>query len=184
MIVLIMLFCFILYVFSQFKLNKNDINLNNDINLPKNFFLGLATSSFQNEGNNHNNWSKWVETNNLEKVGDKVNMWENFEIDIKNLEHLGINMFRFSIEWSRIQPQPDIINYDALKRYLKWCKILKEKNITPIVTLHHFTLPIWVDSKGSWENTEVVDLYLKYVKLVVDYLSEYVEYWITFNEPF
>ena len=183
MIALIILLITI-YLITNWNKTKNKFNKNQKVELPKNFYFGLATSSYQNEGGNYNNWTKWEEDHSLESVGNKVNMWNTFEEDVKNFEYLGINMFRFSIEWSRIQPKPNVIDYSALNKYLKWCQILKSKNIEPIVTLHHFTLPLWIDLNGSWENSENINHYLKYVSIVVKHLSKNVKYWITFNEPF
>ena len=161
--------------------NKIDVY---DINFPKNFKFGLATASYQNEGNNHNNWTEWERLNDLSRCGISCDMWNTFKEDINNLKYLGVTTFRLSIEWSRIEQKKGKINYQALNKYLLWCQMLKDNNIEPIITLHHFTLPLWMDEMGSWENKDVIDHYLKYVTIVVKHLSKYVKYWITFNEPF
>jgi beta-glucosidase len=170
------------------KINRHKIQLKNNklkFNLHNDFFFGVATSSHQNEGFNKNNWTDWEDKNNLEKSNYACGQWLYFDKDIENMKFLGVNSYRFSIEWSRIFPEEDKIDYEALNKYKSWCIKLRKNNIEPFVTLHHFTRPIWVDEKyGGLHNIEIEGCFLKYVDLVSKYLKKEVKYWITFNEPF
>ena len=71
----------------------------------------------------------------------------------------------------------------ALDRYLEMVRTLKELNITPMVTLHHFTNPLWLEEQGGWENEKVVELFEQFTRRVVDALKDYVSLWCTLNEP-
>lgn len=159
------------------KMNKNN-------KLKNNFLWGVSTSSHQIEGNNQNNWTLWEYQENLEKSSIATNSWEYFDDDLENIKSLGVNTYRFSIEWSRIFPEENHISEFALDKYENWCKKLIENNITPMISLHHFTRPIWVEIKyGGFHNEKIIPEFLNYVKVVVSRLHKYVKYWVTFNEP-
>jgi len=90
------------------KINRHKIQLKNNklkFNLHNDFFFGVATSSHQNEGFNKNNWTDWEDKNNLEKSNYACGQWLYFDKDIENMKFLGVNSYRFSIEWSRIFPE-------------------------------------------------------------------------------
>ena len=160
--------------------------ISKDINIKfnKDFLFGVGTASHQNEGNNKNTWTEWEDKNNLEKSGVACNQWEYFDQDLENMKYLGVNCYRFSIEWSRIFPEKGKINYDALNKYKEWCQKLRLSGIEPMITLHHFTRPIWVDEMYGGLHNEMIEIdFLSYVEVVTNYLKEYVKYWITFNEP-
>lgn len=147
----------------------------------KNFYFGVATSAYQNEGGNICNWKRWERLNHLEPCGNACDMWNNFEEDVKLLKNLGVNMFRFSIEWSRVEPQPNRFNEEVILRYKSWVELLLANGITPVITLSHFTLPIWVDERGGWGNRDIPALFMNYVSKVINTISN--KYWITLNEP-
>lgn len=166
--------------FSQIRMGEKTLKFNEK----HEFYFGVGTASHQNEGNNKNNWSDWEDKNNLEKSGLACNQWENFDVDLENMKYLGINSYRFSLEWSRIFPSENEIDYGALEKYKDWCNKLVSNNITPFITLHHFTRPCWVDEKyGGLHNKEMEKSFLEYTDVVTKYLGKYVKYWITFNEP-
>jgi beta-glucosidase len=102
---------------------------------------------------------------------------------LSNLRWLGVDLYRFSVEWSRVQPEAGSFDQEALARYHEWCTQLKASGIAPMVTLHHFTEPLWVTSKGGFENAEVVDDWLAFVAAVAEALGCIVEDWTTLNEP-
>jgi beta-glucosidase len=159
------------------------ISKGSNILLPKDFLFGVATASYQNEGETMCNWTIYENKYNLDKnLG--VGSWKYFENDVKLMKHLGINSYRMSLEWSRIIPKPNIIDNNALEKYLGQIKLLKKNNIEPLVTLHHFTRPIWLDNTyEGLHNDEVIQHFLFYVKIVADYFNNYVFMWNTFNEP-
>jgi beta-glucosidase len=153
---------------------------------PKGFLWGTATASHQVEGNNtNNNWWKWEqEGHTVHKAGLACDWWGGrWREDFDRAAETGQNAHRLSVEWSRIQPELDKWDEDALERYRMMLRGLRERGITPMVTLHHFTDPLWLYEKCGWENETVVPLFEKYVRKVVDALKEYCTLWCTINEP-
>jgi len=153
---------------------------------PRGFLWGTATSSHQVEGNNtNNNWWKWEqETHTAHKSGLACDWWGGrWREDFDRAAETGQNAHRLSIEWSRIQPEPDKWDEDALEHYRMMLRGLRERGITPMVTLHHFSDPLWLYEKCGWENEMVVPLFEKYVRKAVDALKEYCTLWCTINEP-
>ncbi len=153
---------------------------------PKGFLWGTATASYQVEGNNTNSqWWKWEQEGHTNgKSGLACDWWGGrWREDFDRAAETGQNAHRFSVEWSRIQPTPDTWDEDALERYRTMLRGLRERGITAIVTLHHFTDPLWLEAKGSWETEAVVPLFERYVRKTVDALKEYVTLWCTINEP-
>ncbi len=156
---------------------------------PNGFLWGTATSSHQVEGNNtNNNWAAWEAEEGRIKYGHKAGLacdwWGGrWKEDFDRAADTGQNAHRLSIEWSRIQPKPDGWNEEALNYYREMIRGLEQRNMTPLVTLHHFSDPLWLVELGGWENTEVPGLFEKYVAKVVEALKEYVSLWVTINEP-
>ena len=93
------------------------------------------------------------------------------------------NAHRLSIEWSRVQPTPDRWDEDALDRYRQILRGMAERNLVPMVTLHHFSDPLWLAEQGGWEDEAVVTRFEAYVRKVVEALREYTNLWVTINEP-
>jgi beta-glucosidase len=156
---------------------------------PRGFLWGTATSSHQVEGNNtNNNWWAWEQVPghivNGDKSGFACDWWAGrWREDFDRAANTGQNAHRLSIEWSRIQPAPDRWDENALDRYREMMRGLYERGITPLVTLHHFTEPLWVSQLDSWENEDIVRLFETYVRKVVEALREFVTLWVTLNEP-
>lgn len=158
---------------------------------PKGFLWGTATASHQVEGNNtNNNWYAWEEAGHtVHKSGAAADWWGGrWREDFDRAAETGQNAHRFSLEWSRIQPEPDRWDEEALEKYRLMLRGLRERNMTALVTLHHFTDPLWVTdpstgSGGAWETDAIVPLFEKYVRKVVDALKEYTNLWVTINEP-
>jgi len=156
---------------------------------PKGFLWGSATAAHQVEGGNeNNNWWLWEQEpgriHNDEKSGLACNWWGGrWREDFDRAADSGQNAHRFSIEWSRIQPTPDRWNEDALDFYRQMARHLITRGLTPLVTLHHFTDPIWLSEKGGWENEETPALFAVYAQKVAEALKEYVNLWVTINEP-
>ncbi|KAA3644606.1 MAG: glycoside hydrolase family 1 protein [Chloroflexi bacterium] len=156
---------------------------------PRGFLWGTATSSHQVEGNNsNNNWSAWEQTPGKILNGDRSGLacdwWGGrWREDFDRAKESGQNAHRLSIEWSRIQPSPDRWDEEALDHYRQMIRGLVERGMTPLVTLHHFTDPLWVTEMGGWENGKTPELFEVYARRVVEALKEYVTLWITINEP-
>jgi len=153
---------------------------------PKGFQWGTATSSHQVEGGNtNNNWYKWEqEGHTAHKSGLASDWWGGrWKEDFDRAAEAGQNAHRLSVEWSRIQPTPDRWDEEALERYRIMLRGLRDRNIMPMVTLHHFTDPLWLGELGSWETDAVVPLFEKFTRKVVEALKEYCSLWCTINEP-
>ena len=152
----------------------------------KDFMLGAATAAHQVEGNNiHNDY--WVQeqvphTMFNEPSLDAVDHYNRYEEDIRLMAEAGLNSYRFSIEWSRIQPEPDAWDENEVEHYKKVLDCCHENGIKPIVTMMHFSSPKWLISRGGWENPEVVGLFASYCKRIIEELGSRMEYVCTINE--
>jgi beta-glucosidase len=153
---------------------------------PRGFLWGTATAAYQVEGNStNNNWYRWEEEGHTKgQAGLACDWWGGrWKEDFDRAAETGQNAHRFSVEWSRIQPTPDTWDEDALEHYRNMLRGLRERGMMPMVTLHHFTDPLWLYDMCGWEHDDVVPLFEKYVRKVVDALKEYCSYWSTINEP-
>lgn len=154
-------------------------------NFPKNFLWGAATSAHQVEGNNfQSDWWDW-ESQGLvkEKSGVACDHWNRFREDFQLAKTLSHNAHRFSIEWSRIEPEEGCFDTGAISHYREVIDSLRENGLEPVLTLQHFTLPAWLARKGSWDFENSPELFARYTEKVVRTLGENVRYWITINEP-
>lgn len=155
------------------------------LTFPDGFIWGSATASHQVEGNNINNdWWEWEKrTEPVERQsGIACDQYNRYPEDIDLLKDLGHQAYRMSIEWSRIEPEDGIFNQDAIDHYIEELKLLKEKGIIVMLTLHHFTNPLWFTKKGAWLHWNAANYFERYVKKVVPQIAEYVDFWITLNE--
>lgn len=156
---------------------------------PRGFLWGTATSSYQVEGKNHNNnWYSWEQQPgrilNGHTAGMACDWWGGrWREDFDRAAESGQNAHRLSIEWSRIQPAPGRWDEHALDHYRQIAQGLQERSLLPMVTLHHFTDPLWLTEQGGWEREMVVDVFNAYVEKVVQALKGYVRYWVPINEP-
>lgn len=155
------------------------------IEFPDNFLWGAATSAYQVEGNNINSdWWEWEKRVGLKETSSEACRHYGFykeDFDLaKTLNH---NCHRLSIEWSRIEPEEGKFSEKEIGHYIDVIRSLKQRNLEPIVTLHHFTNPLWLAKSGGWQNKQAYIYFLRYVKKVVRALRENVHYWITINEP-
>ena len=131
------------------------------VSFPKNFVWGVGTSAHQVEGNcSNNNWSAWElsvdpsgnpRIKDGQKAGIACDHWNRYKEDIQLMKQLGIKAYRFSVEWSKIEPRAGFFNQEALNHYSDVCDALLAADIKPVITLHHFTHPYWFDQLGSFE---------------------------------
>lgn len=96
---------------------------------------------------------------------------------------MGLKSYRFSVNWCRIIREDGTVNEKGVAFYKNLVKEIKEAGIEPMVTLYHWDLPLWADKKGGWKNPEIVEWFCDYVRVVVEALSDKVQYWMTINEP-
>lgn len=155
---------------------------------PPDFLWGTATASHQVEGNNMNNdWWAWEQEAGRILNGDKSGLacdwWANAERDFDHAAALHTNAHRLSLEWSRIEPEPSVFDAAALNRYRDMLQGLHERGIEPMVTLHHFSNPLWLVEKGDFNSDLMVEYFQRYTAKVVDKLGDLIPKWITINEP-
>lgn len=157
--------------------------------LREDLLLGVATASTQIEGGDKNNmWYEW--TKNHDKTNDKTDCllanshWENYKEHIDLMKELNFQIYRLSIEWSRIEPEEGVFSKEGIQHYIDEINYLKSKGIEPLVTLHHFSNPIWFDKKGGFKNKKyAVERFAKYTEFVVNHLKGLVTEFCTINEP-
>lgn len=175
---------------------------------PKDFLWGASTSSHQIEGGNTNNWSEWEKRTAEERV-KKIPTWYKFpkhlleeaqeplrrisgmaadslhrwRDDIKLLKEMGLNSYRFSIEWSRIFPQKGVVSEEGLKYYRTLISDLKKNGIEPLVTCWHWTLPLWLVEEGGELAKNSAEYFREYVRVLAENFGKEVKYWMILNEP-
>ncbi len=168
----------------------NSISLT-DISFPASFFWGIADSALQVEGSmsahgpiTEDSWLAFEKSHNIPvRVGDACERWTRYKEDIERAAQLGIRMYRFSICWSKIEPQEGIFDQAALDHYIDFVDCLLAHGITPMITLFHHSYPTWIDKKGGLEIFSNFYYFLRFSEHVFKQLHKKVPYWITFNEP-
>lgn len=152
---------------------------------PKKFLWGAATSAHQVEGLNVNNdwWYCEQKKRFIEPSGKASNHYELFLEDFDLAAELGHNAHRFSIEWSRIEPEENKFNQTEIDHYQKIIDALLKRNIEPIVTLHHFTNPLWISERNGWLNNATVHYFERFTEKIAESFAGKVKYWLTINEP-
>lgn len=153
---------------------------------PEGFLLGAATSAHQVEGNNiySDYWTmeQMKSTSFLEPSKDAVDHYNRYEEDIRLMAEAGLNAYRFGIEWARIEPKEGEFDEQEMEHYRSVIRCCKQHGVTPVVTLHHFTSPKWLISKGGWEVESTVEDFKKYCAYVIGKLGDELEYVCTINE--
>ncbi|MFA7209702.1 MAG: glycoside hydrolase family 1 protein [Parcubacteria group bacterium] len=176
---------------------------------PEGFLWGAATASHQVEGNTHNNWSEWEKKNAERLAGEaktKFAGWQQekfpemfnpqnyisgracdhynlYEKDFDLAKSGGHNAHRFSIEWSRIEPEEGRFDQKEIEHYRKVILALRERGIEPFVTLWHWTEPIWFQELGGWDSARSINCFLRFVEKITIELKDEVKFWIVINEP-
>ena len=145
------------------------------------FLWGVATSAFQLEGSPNADWTSWDSV--FSEKPDVTDHYSLYRQDLALLNELGVNAYRFSLEWSRMQPREGTWDEKAMEHYQDVVAILRDHKIEPMVTLHHFTHPLWFIKKYPWHEDAAVGKFLEYVERIVSRLGG-VKLWITFNEPY
>ena len=157
------------------------------LRFPKGFLWGTASSSYQCEGGNTNNqWYRWEQQGHIltgEQCGEACNWWENAEDDFALAEQMENNALRLSLEWSRIEPAEGQWDSASIDRYRVMLTDLRHRHIKPIVTLHHFTDPLWFTDRGGFEDKANIRYFVRYVTHAVQSLQDLCDFWVTINEP-
>ncbi len=153
---------------------------------PKGFMIGAATAAHQVEGNNvHSDY--WIQehlphTSFTEPSGEACDHYHRYEEDIKLLSDAGLNAYRFSIEWARIEPEEGRFDEREIEHYRGVIRCCRRNGVEPIVTLLHFTSPAWLIRRGGWEAESTVGYFRRYAAYVTEKLGAELRYICTINE--
>lgn len=161
------------------------------IQFPKHFLWGCADSALQTEGVEtvhgqyvENSWTDYEKSAQLPfPVGKACERWTRYKEDIALLKSIGMNAYRFSIDWSKIEPREGQFEYQALEHYISEVDELLAQGITPMLTLFHHVCPSWFMQKGGFEFAENNKYFVRFAQYVFAKLHKKVQYWIIFNEP-
>src|SRR5512139_1510202 len=152
------------------------------------FLWGAGSSSHQVEGgNDRNDWWDWEQRPGAIKDGARSGAaclsWERYEEDLDLVRGLGLNAYRLSLEWSRIEPEPGRIDESAVARYRAMLAACRARGITPMLALHHFTNPRWFAALGGWEERRNLPHFERFARIAGERFGDLVDDWITVNEP-
>lgn len=152
--------------------------------LPSGFLWGAATAAHQIEGNNLNNnmWAAEQISPYLQRSGDAIDSYHRYPEDMRLLAEAGLNAYRFSIEWARIEPSEGHISRAELAHYRRMIDTAFELGLEPVVTLHHFTVPQWFAQSGNWMGDKAIERFQRYVEAATTILDS-VKWVCTLNEP-
>lgn len=167
------------------------------LKFPDGFLWGAATSSHQVEGNNHNDWTVWEKENaeRLSKesggkyprenyISDRAcDHYNRYEEDFDLVKEMGHNAHRFSIEWSRIEPEEGKFNEKEIEHYREVICALRERGIEPFVTLWHWTIPVWFTRKGAFGKYDNIKYFVRFCERVASEFRNDVKFWVILNEP-
>ncbi len=154
---------------------------------PGGFGWGTATAAHQIEGANWNNdWWQWEHAAGsgcVEPSGDACDSWHRWEQDVSLCAELGLTNYRYSIEWSRIEPEEGEWSTAAIDHYLRIGEALLERGIEPVITFHHFTTPRWLAAQGGWANPLTADHFAEFCARAAARLAPVLRRACTINEP-
>jgi len=163
----------------------------NLLKFPENFLWGVSTSAYQIEGGIKNDWSEWEMKRIRERGLDSANFfagiscdsYNRYKEDLQLINDLNCGAYRFGIEWSRIEPLEGEYDMNEIKHYRKILVEMRRKKIKSVVTIWHWTNPIWLSNKGGWSNDQVIAHFTAYSELLIKELGDLVDFWVTLNEP-
>lgn len=158
-----------------------------EFKLPDHFLLGAATAATQIEGGDTNNsWYDWSIKGKITDGSSSIRAndhWNRYPEDIEIMKQLNLKVYRMGLEWSRIEPENGRFDETAVKHYRREIELLLKKGIQPLVTLHHFSNPLWFVSEEGFEKSSCVKYFERYTRYVVEKLGDLVGDFITINEP-
>ncbi|MCA9357887.1 glycoside hydrolase family 1 protein [Candidatus Kaiserbacteria bacterium] len=151
---------------------------------PEGFYWGAATASYQVEGDIENtDWAAAARAKRVPPCGTACDHYRRYEADFDMAKELGHTAHRFSVEWARIEPEEGKFDTDAIEHYRQVLRALKKRNITPFVTIWHFTLPLWFSETGGFERSDSPEIFARYAAFVVQELGDLCGHFSTMNEP-
>lgn len=154
---------------------------------PRGFIWGAATAGHQVEGNNVNSDSWLLEnlpnSTFAEPSGDAANSFALWSTDLALAKSLNLNAYRFSLEWSRIEPEPGRFSIAMLDHYKLMIETCRERGLRPLVTFNHFTAPRWFSAQGAWTRSESAAMFARFCGKAAQHLGRHIAQAMTFNEP-
>lgn len=151
------------------------------LEFPSGFLWGAATSAYQVEGGNTQ--SDWWHWRGIPLSGEACDHYHRYEEDFDLAKKLHHNAHRLSLEWARIEPEEGKFNQAEIEHYQNVLEALKKRNIAVMLTLHHFSSPHWFTQKGGWASLKAPYYFARFIKKIVPQFKDYVDFWITINEP-
>lgn len=158
-----------------------------EFRLKDNFLLGAATAATQIEGGDqNNNWYDWYRQGYVKDgadpsvATDHYNRWRE---DLALMKDMGLQCYRMGVEWSRVEPADGVFDEEAIAHYRREIQALREAGIPVLLTLHHFSNPLWLEQRGAFAERDNITYYLRYVHKMVESLGDLVSEYITINEP-
>jgi beta-glucosidase len=154
---------------------------------PDGFLWGASTAGHQVEGGNVNadlwplEWAK--DSRFVEPSGDACDHYHRYPEDIATLADLGLNAYRFSLEWSRIEPEPGYFSLAALDHYRRMISCCLERGVTPVVTYTHFTTPRWFAGAGGWASADAASRFARFAERATRHVGDLLSFVATLNEP-
>lgn len=183
----------------------------NELRFPKRFLWGVGTAAHQVEGGNHNNWSVWEleNANSLAKAaeykighlqnwptikkqartpdnyvsGRAIDHYNRYETDFSIMRKMYLNAFRFSIEWSRVEPKEGAWDVEQIEQYRRYIRAMKKNGLEPIITLYHWTIPVWFAEAGGFGRAKNIDYFVRFAEKIMTELGSELRYIVTVNEP-
>jgi beta-glucosidase len=174
----------------------NTIDTDNLLQFPNNFLWGTASSALQTEGRKSahnrmvtNSWTAWEKEKKIvpeDHMGEACHHWDYYKEDIQLAKNIDMNAYRFSIEWSKIQPEKDVFDRDAMQHYIDYARELIKQGLQPIPTLFHHAWPTWLEA--GFETEESIEAFKNFAVYVFEAfkkagLLNNIKLWLTFNEP-
>lgn len=176
------------------------------LKFPSGFLWGVSTSAYQIEGGIDNDWSRWEKSEARRKklsaqggsasggeaegknsddfvCGQACDSYNRYEEDLALVKDLNCGAYRMGLEWARLEPEQGKFNRAEIDHYRKVLKAAKRQGLKVVLTLWHWTNPLWFAALGGWADKGAVEYFARYVKLMVRELGNLVDYWVTINEP-
>jgi beta-glucosidase len=151
------------------------------------FLLGVATAATQVEGGDRNNsWYDWAARGHVKDGSTPLRAndhWKRFREDIARMASMRVQVCRMGLEWSRFEPEEGRFDAAAIAHYRDELQALRAAGIRPLVTLHHFSNPMWFEERGAFETPDGIDVFLRFVRKAVESLGDLCSEWVTINEP-
>ncbi len=167
---------------------------------PKGFLWGASTAAHQVEGGTKNDWSEWEKSEKrlkhlkklklIEKYGEDnfisgmgTGHYARFDDDFRMAKEMGHNATRFSLEWSRIEPEEGKFDEKELQHYVDVVRAARRNGLEPFVTIWHWPIPLWLRDEGGWESKRMLEYFARFTEQLVSAMGNEVKFWITLNEP-